>query len=285
MRRQVLVIWTAVTLLSVIDLLLCHRLGLRFHDSSRLALAGGVTAGIALFYQISRRSTRLARAAHWTLLWLIFVNAGTVLIYIAATRGGRPYDTTLAAIDAALGFDWTAWCNFLAPHRNLRFVLWLSYLSLFPQILISIFWFSCRDLDYYNYELLLNNIVSLLITSAIFLLFPAIGHREPGRELEVQVLLALRGGGPLSFDLSQLQGLISFPSYHTVLAALLTYAHRRSRLLVPIALVNGVMLFSIPSYGGHYLIDIIAGAAVALLAISATAAAHRPRAIARARTV
>ena len=75
----------------------------------------------------------------------------------------------------------------------------------------------------------------------------------------------MRGGGPLSFDLSQLQGLISFPSYHTVLAVLLTYAHRRSALLPPIALVNGVMLFSIPSYGGHYLIDMIAGAAVALL--------------------
>jgi hypothetical protein len=88
MRRQVLVIWTAVTLLSVIDLLLCHRLGLQFHDWSRLALAAGVTAGIALFYQNSGRSTHLARATHWTLLWLIFVNAGTVLIYIAAACGG-----------------------------------------------------------------------------------------------------------------------------------------------------------------------------------------------------
>jgi hypothetical protein len=258
---------------------------MRFHDWSRLAPACGITAGIALFYQISGRSTRLAQAAHWTLLWLIFVNAGTVLIYTAAARGGRTHDATLAAIDAALGFDWTGWYNFLAPHRNLRFVLWLSYLSLFPQILISIFWFSYRDLDFYNYELLLNNFVSLLITMAIFLLFPAIGHREPGRELEVQVLLALRGGGPWSFDLAQLQGLISFPSYHTVLALLLTYAHRRSLLLAPIALVNGIMLFSVPSFGGHYLIDIIAGAAVALLAISATAAAHRPRAITRARTV
>jgi PAP2 superfamily protein len=285
MRRQLLVIWTAVTLLSVIDLLLCHRLGLRFHDWSRLALAGGVTAAIALFYQVSGRSARLAQAAQWTLLWLIFVNAGTVLIYTAAACGGRIHDSTLAAIDAALGFDWRGWYNFLAPRVELRLVLWLAYLSLFPQILISIFWFSFHDLDHYNYELLLNNVVCLLITTAIFLLFPAIGHREPGREFEVQVLLTLRGGGPLSFDLSQLQGLISFPSYHTVLAVLLTYAHRRSLLLVPIALVNGMMLFSIPSYGGHYLIDIIAGAAVAVLAISATATVHTPRASAPATAI
>jgi PAP2 superfamily len=279
MRRDALVIWTAVILLSVIDLLLCYRLQMRFYDWSRLALAGAVTAGIALFYHISGRSTALARAAHWTLLWLIFVNAGTVLTYIAGACGGHLYDAPLAAIDAAFGFDWDRWYNFLVPHRNLRFVLWLAYLSLFPQILISIFWFSFHNLDYFNYELLLNNILSLLIASMLFVTFPAFGHLAPGRGLEVEALRALRGGGPLSFGLSQLQGLISFPSYHTVLAVLLTYAHRRSSLLPAIALVNAIMLFSIPSYGGHYLTDIIAGAAVALLAIAVNKASQRPHAI------
>ena len=86
-------------------------------------------------------------------MWLDFVNAGTVLIYLAAACGGPTHDAALAAIDAALGFDWTRWYNFLAPYRDLRFVLWLGYLSLFPQILVSIFWFSCHDLDYFNYEL------------------------------------------------------------------------------------------------------------------------------------
>ncbi len=285
MQRHFLVIWTAAILLSVADLALCQRLQLRFHDWSGLALAIAVTAGIALFYQISGRSVRLARAAHWTLLWLIFVNAGTVLVYIAAACGGRAHDATLAMIDAALGFDWAAWYNFLAPHRDLRFVLWLAYMSLFPQILVSIFWFSARNLDYFNYELLLNNIVSLLITTAIFLMLPAIGHQETARGLDLPVLLALRGKGPWSFDLGQLQGLISFPSYHTVLAVLLTYAHRRSALLLPVAFVNAVLLFSIPTVGQHYLIDMIAGGAVALLAILATAAARRPRAVAGAATV
>jgi hypothetical protein len=276
MRRDALVIWMAVLLLSAVDLMLCHRLQLHFYDWSRLGLAGMTTLGIALIYGLSGRSTRLAQAAHCTLLWLIFVNAGTVLIYLAAACGGRTRDTALAAIDAALGFDWTAWYAFLAPHRNLRFVLWLAYLSLLPQILISVLWFALRNLDYLNYELLLNNIVSLVITVAVFLLFPALGHLEPSRVLEIKDLLALRGGGPLSFDMARLQGLISFPSYHMVLAVLLTYAHRHSPLLIPIALVNGLMMFSIPSFGGHYLIDIVAGAVVALLAIAATAALRRP---------
>jgi membrane-associated phospholipid phosphatase len=163
-------------------------------------------------------------------------------------------------------------------------VLWLAYMSLFPQILISIFWFSLTDADSYNYELLLNNIISLLVTTAIFSMFPALGVQTPGREVELHTLIVLRDGNPSAFDLSHLQGLISFPSYHTVLAVLLTHAHRRSKLLIPIAAINGVMLLSIPPFGGHYLTDMIGGAIVALLAIAATSAAPRPRRIAPATT-
>ena len=52
-----------------------------------------------------------------------------------------------------------------------------------------------------------------------------------------------------------------------------------------VALVNIVMLFAIPTIGQHYLIDMIGGAVVALLAIAATSAAPRPRRIAPATTV
>ena len=277
-------IWLVIGLLAVLDLSFCQHLHMRFYHWAPLALACAVTGGLSVFYRVSGRSAGLARAAHWTLLWLLFVNAGTVLTYIAATCGEPVHDAMLTAIDTALGFDWYGWATFLAPHPALRFVLWLAYMSLFPQILISIFWFSLAELDYYNYELLLNNIISLLVTTAIFSTFPALGVQTPGREVELQTLIMLRNGNPSAFDLSHLQGLISFPSYHTVLAVLLTYAHRRSKLLIPIAAINGVMLLSIPPFGGHYLTDMIGGAIVALLAIAATSAAPRPRRIAPATT-
>ncbi|HEY3910293.1 MAG TPA: phosphatase PAP2 family protein [Stellaceae bacterium] len=277
MRCRACVIWIAVIALSIIDLVLCQRLQLRFTDWGRLLAAGAVTGGIALYYRLSGRSARLANLAQWALLWAIFSNAGDVLTYVAAACGGPPHDARLAAIDAALGFDWTGWYNFLAPHLVLRFVLWLGYQSLLPQILISVIWFSLCDLDYFNYELLRNNIVSLLITAALFLFYPALGHLEVGQQPYLPVLLALRGGGALSFDVARLQGLISFPSYHMVLAVLLVWAHRRSPLLIPAALVNLVMVVSIPSFGPHYLVDLIAGAAVAGLAITATAVADPAR--------
>lgn len=259
-------------MLALADLVLCRRLGLSFYGWWRLALAASVAAGVAAVYGLSRRSPRLARAAHWTLAWLIFVNAGTILTYVAAAGAGPLQDTALAAFDRALGFDWTAWHRFLAPHTGLRFLLWLGYLSLFPQIMLSIFWFSARGLDPRNRELLVANIIALLLTAAAFRLVPALGHPEPGRVREIATVLALRAGGPSSFDLAHLDGLISFPSYHTVLAVLLTWAHRRARLWPGVAAVNAIMLLSIPTFGGHYLADMIAGAGVAGLAIALTAA-------------
>lgn len=272
MRRHILVIWAALLALALADLVLCRRIGLSFYGWSRLLFAAAVTGGLALFYGLSGRSPALARAAQWTLAWLVFVNAGTILTYVAAGGGGPLHDTALAAFDRALGFDWAAWCGFLASRTALRFVLWLSYLSLFPQIMISIFWFSARGLDTRNGELLLANLAALLFTAAVFRLVPALGNPGPGRARELATLLALRSGGPWMFDLGHLEGLISFPSYHTVLAVLLTWAHRRSPLLPPLAALNGVMLLAIPFYGGHYLADMIAGAAVALLAILSTVA-------------
>ncbi|MGH7112966.1 MAG: phosphatase PAP2 family protein [Stellaceae bacterium] len=285
MRCRACIIWIAVVLLSILDVLLCHRLQLHFTNWGRLVAAGAVTAGVTLYYRLSGRSARLANLAQWALLWAIFSNAGAVLTYIAAARGGPTHDAALAAIDSALGFDWAAWYNFLAPHVALRFILWLGYLSLMPQILVPVIWFSLRDLDYFNYELLLNNIVCLLIATALFLLFPALGPLQAGGQPGLPVLLALRGGGALSFEMTHLQGLISFPSYHMVLAVLLVWAHRRSPLLIPIALVNLVMVVSIPTFGPHYLIDIVAGAMVATSAILATAVtnpARRDRPIAEA---
>jgi membrane-associated phospholipid phosphatase len=59
------------------------------------------------------------------------------------------------------------------------------------------------------------------------------------------------------------------PSFHTVLAILFTYAHRPpSRSFIPVAMLNLVMLVSIPFAGHHYVIDMIAGAALAAATIA-----------------
>jgi membrane-associated phospholipid phosphatase len=58
------------------------------------------------------------------------------------------------------------------------------------------------------------------------------------------------------------------------MAVLLTYGFRGTGLIGRlIAVLNALMLLSLPSIGGHYLIDMIAGAVLALVAIAAYRAA------------
>ena len=60
-----------------------------------------------------------------------------------------------------------------------------------------------------------------------------------------------------------MQGIVTFPSYHTVLAILFVYTHRGLRwTFPPVAVLNGLMLAAIPSVGGHYVVDMIGGALV-----------------------
>ena len=63
--------------------------------------------------------------------------------------------------------------------------------------------------------------------------------------------------------------LVTFPSGHTILAIVMTYGLRGSRwTLLPALAVNGAMLVSTIPEGGHHLADLIAGAAIAVLAIT-----------------
>jgi membrane-associated phospholipid phosphatase len=71
----------------------------------------------------------------------------------------------------------------------------------------------------------------------------------------------LRNGSLTVIDLSELQGVVSFPSFHTVLGVITTYALRDTLwLMIPVLLINGTMIVSTMPIGGHHLVDVLAGA-------------------------
>jgi membrane-associated phospholipid phosphatase len=96
-----------------------------------------------------------------------------------------------------------------------------------------------------------------------------------GRQTEdIVVLMSLRAGGAHTFSIDRLQGIITFPSFHTILSIIFIYVHRPpARSFVPVAILNALMLLAIPSVGHHYLIDMISGAAVAAVCIAIVRAA------------
>jgi membrane-associated phospholipid phosphatase len=85
------------------------------------------------------------------------------------------------------------------------------------------------------------------------------------------LLMALRTGSTsvIDFSVPNSNCLVTFPSGHTILAIIMTYALRTSRYtLIPALLINGTMLVSTIPEGGHHLFDLIVGGVIAALAIS-----------------
>lgn len=240
---------------------------------------------LSLFYSTVRSIPALAELPMYAALWITFTVVGAISTYLAASAAQPLQDAAFTAFDAGLGFDWVTWSKAIRARPVLNMVLRLAYDSLMPQIIGTIVLFALAKVRGRNEELLLAASVSLLLTSAVSGFLPALGpwvHYGYGAldgndTAYVPHVQALRDGISLAFVLSQVQGIVCFPSYHTVLAVLLVHAHRGLRWSLPlVGSLNALMLLSIPSEGGHYLSDMVAGAVVALLTLAVVRRLRRP---------
>jgi hypothetical protein len=243
------------------------------------ALLGTVGLGtLSLFYTYLRPDERIAEASGYTALWLLFSLGGCLLTYLAAV-GGRPLqDAAFQATDAALGFDWGQWTAWIRERGWLRLALRLAYASLPLQIVVTVLVLAFTRTHRRNRELMLAATFAVLVTSVGYAWLPAMGPFAtvplpgtlPSDTVYIPHVEALRGPGPYRVDVVELQGIIVLPSYHTVLGVLFVWAHRGLPWSFPVFLVlNVLMLASVPSEGGHYLVDLLAGLVVALIAVVA----------------
>jgi membrane-associated phospholipid phosphatase len=224
------------------------------------------------------RVARLFRAA--IELFLLSFLCGS--LSYAATSLNRPlWDDVFIAWDQALGFDWRHWLDVLNEHPKINLVLALAYHSMWPQlVLVIVALVTVRDyrrLDVFLLAFGFSAVITVVIAGfmpalsplAHFAITPAdhpnIVLAVP-REFEAQAL-ALRDGSMRLIELGEAQGLVTFPSFHTVVAVLLLLGFRHVPYLRWVSLVlNVLMLISIPIEGSHYLVDLIAGIGVAWLA-------------------
>jgi membrane-associated phospholipid phosphatase len=79
----------------------------------------------------------------------------------------------------------------------------------------------------------------------------------------------LRGGSLIDFDRHRWLGLITFPSYHALLAVAFAWGWWSVPFLRwPGVVLNAGMLISTPLHGSHHLVDTIAGTALAVASIA-----------------
>jgi membrane-associated phospholipid phosphatase len=86
------------------------------------------------------------------------------------------------------------------------------------------------------------------------------------------LLLNLWAHGPGHISPLTVKGLVGFPSFHTAQALIVTWYARRTKFwFYPFLTFNAVVIVSTPIQGGHHVVDIFGGGAVAALAIWLTA--------------
>jgi len=281
-RGHLLWAWVLTLLLGALDWIWADRIGLTVVGWLRVSCMLIILLAIGFGYGYSGRSRRLSDAGNYAALWVAFSAAGAISTYLAATFAMPLRDVELVAIDASMGFHWLAWSQFIGAHRAIEVPLFFAYFTFLPQIVGSILYFAHTGQTSRNAEMIWIAMLSLIATTIVSGFLPAVGPYVHffGRQTEdIVVLMSLRAGGAHTFAIDRLQGIITFPSYHTVLAIIFIYVHRPpSRSFVPVAILNGLMLLGIPSEGHQYLIDMISGALVAAVCIAVVRGAMGPRA-------
>ena len=274
-----------IAALAICDWLWARHAGLTFSHWTQVAVLTGLLLAIGFFYSsIRRNAQQLADMALWGALVTAFSVAAAIFTYLNATLAFPLVDSELARIDAGLGFSWPAWFQFVNSHRLLKVLFVVVYASLLAECAASIIYFAHRNRSDRIAEFLWGALISILITAPISGIVPALGAfvhfgvPQPAEATYLPHLLALREGTASSFSLNEFQGIVTMPSYHTVLAILIVYAYRGcGRLFALVLAGNALMLLTLPSEGGHYLIDLIAGGAIAAVTIAITNAAARTR--------
>lgn len=245
-----------------------------------------VFAPVGLFYQFVRHDVRIATFCNSIALIILGMLSGfPASCQVFYTGRGFPFvDDWLATADALLGFDWRAYLAWFDRHPGFDHIARMAYNSIFLQPFVLAVVLAGGKKATPLYELIVAMALALLVTMLVALILPAIGTYD---HLHISAAdhphLSLMTGGKMLAPIEWLRsgapdgtrpemvGLISFPSYHAASAVL----YARAAWHVPwlrwlFLAVEGLMLVATPVHGSHYLVDILGGIAVAILATALT---------------
>jgi hypothetical protein len=245
------------------------------------ALATGILLSVSWFYWSWRVDPRLASGLVCSAQIVAFAAVGAPLSYLAAAvAGGLPLqDQALDAIDRAFGFEWKALLEAANESPWLFAALRPIYLSLMPQMTIAVLCLAfCGRLIWLR-VFVVAFLLSALLTIAIAAVLPAAGawpylgltaedspHVLPTVSTSWPVFYGLRDGSLRTLMGIGSEGIITFPSLHAALAVVVIAALWPIPILRWVILaLNVAMLAATPIDGSHYLIDMLAGIAVAAI--------------------
>jgi PAP2 superfamily len=233
-----------------------------------------VLALISFIYYYANRDHRITNIAHFGAQYLFLLMLLDLLTALAVSTNAPLVDQQFDAIDKAMGFHWVAWKELVFAHPILRYGLRIAYASLPLQLFFCCIYNAHTGTSWKNSEIWWITCISGVVTIAGCAAFPAMnpyvyyGLERADHFIHMDQFLELRSGTMHVIGKMSDEGLVQLPSFHTILALMVTYNVRHNRWLLSIAAgLNGLLIVSCPTEGSHYLIDLIAGAAVAAATI------------------
>jgi hypothetical protein len=241
----------------------------------RLALLALLLVGVAFYrWRQEEKLLNLLLMCFWAVL---LSNLHMIPMFLAGRQSGELSDALLARMDAALGVEVPAVLNAVARVPFLKPVLDVAYGTLIFLMALAVIVPPLSGRMEQAKEYALGCLAAAMISMPVFAVFRAVGPWSvyaltptPEQARYTEVLVALRSGRPFTLDLSYASGLITFPSFHAILAVLAALALRHTRYLRwPAAVVAALVVLSTITTGWHYLVDVWAGLLVALLSFAA----------------
>ena len=275
-------IWCIIAL-AAIAVLFSYRatgLGIEFTGSFRAFFVIPIVVAVSYYYRRWRPDPWIATGGEGCAQIASILLLGMMLAYPLAKLGFPYRDKELNAIDVWMGFDWRGYLDFFNARPKLGILSKIAYCSMQLQypFTILVLTASSRFLRLQQYIFAIA--IALGVTLAIFTFVPAVGayaylgispdhyaNLDPAVTFgQMQHVEAMRNG---SWSvLRDMEGLISFPSFHTVSAILFAWA------LFPIRKIgwwvlglNVALIASTPVQGAHYFVDIFGGGLVSVIAI------------------
>jgi membrane-associated phospholipid phosphatase len=197
--------------------------------------------------------------------------------HFAARREVPWNDGQLARIDRTLGVEVPDVLRLMEQWPGVAHLLEFAYGLLILLVMLTIMIPPLYGRMDKAKEFAIASLAAAAVSIPLLAFFQAAGPwsiygyaPSPEQAGMTRTLLALRSGEAFELDLGNHDGLICFPSFHTVLAVLCCVALWPVPFVRwPSAIVAGLIVLSTVTTGWHYIVDVLGGLIVAAAALAA----------------
>jgi hypothetical protein len=240
---------------------------------------------VGAYARAAKSAPRLALCTIGIGLFMGFTACSSVFIFALFPLPNPLIDPTLMAADRLIGYSWKGFAEGLAAIPSLPWALSLLYMSSLLQVGLVIILLGSLGREVALHRFLLVGMLTLLVAVCIWYLWPSVGPNtvEPvtpalrdsigtiASPWLAETLLSLIKVGPPVITPEIIIGVVSFPSYHIIMALMVWWYSRGTPAFIPASIIGVGMIPATLLHGGHHVVDLVAGTVLFVACAQVTA--------------